>query len=245
MSSPVNLSRFLQELLESTSIYQSNAELCIIHLPRITRENSLIQSSISSPSTTTRLRNRTSNRERYRNICSRPYKLIHTQGIESDFDSEEDIIDNLLNDDPIPEYERLTFIMEPDEPVINNVESFNEEDVSTHWGIDPKFLKDSHVRVLLLIPVHLRSSGWESANWAGGSEEMYREVRIMQISQENGQSRTNTDTGKERVYKSQGFDSKKEQKSTQGSNDEEIFKGQDQMDKEQARDLEASFEGYQ
>ncbi|GKC47583.1 hypothetical protein Tco_1065305 [Tanacetum coccineum] len=28
------------------------------------------------------------------------------QGIESDFDSEEDIIDNLLNNDPIPEYER-------------------------------------------------------------------------------------------------------------------------------------------
>ncbi|GJY41469.1 hypothetical protein Tco_0428739, partial [Tanacetum coccineum] len=41
-------------------------------------------------------------------------------GIESDFDSEEDIIDNLLNDDPIPEYERLTFDMEPDVPVINN-----------------------------------------------------------------------------------------------------------------------------
>ncbi|GJW03206.1 hypothetical protein Tco_1562062 [Tanacetum coccineum] len=39
-------------------------------------------------------------------------------GIESDFDSEEDIIYNLLNDDPIPEYERLTFDMEPDVPVI-------------------------------------------------------------------------------------------------------------------------------
>ncbi|GKF27185.1 hypothetical protein Tco_0083079, partial [Tanacetum coccineum] len=42
-------------------------------------------------------------------------------GIESDFDSEEDIIDNLLNDDPILEYERLTFDMEPDVHVINNV----------------------------------------------------------------------------------------------------------------------------
>ncbi|GJZ52307.1 hypothetical protein Tco_0606822, partial [Tanacetum coccineum] len=29
-----------------------------------------------------------------------------------------------------------------------------------------------------------------------------RTVRIMKISKENGQSRTNTDTGKERVYKS-------------------------------------------
>ncbi|GJZ72032.1 hypothetical protein Tco_0635883, partial [Tanacetum coccineum] len=37
-------------------------------------------------------------------------------GIESDFDSEEDIID-----DPIPEYERLTFDMEPNVLVINNV----------------------------------------------------------------------------------------------------------------------------
>ncbi|GJT68473.1 hypothetical protein Tco_1019953 [Tanacetum coccineum] len=39
-------------------------------------------------------------------------------------------------------------------------------------------------------------------------------VRIMQISQENGQNRTNTDTGKEREYKSRGFDSKKGQKSS-------------------------------
>ncbi|GKC42153.1 reverse transcriptase domain-containing protein [Tanacetum coccineum] len=42
-------------------------------------------------------------------------------GIESDFDSEEDIIDNLLNNDPIPEYERLTFDMEPNVLVISNV----------------------------------------------------------------------------------------------------------------------------
>ncbi|GJY47679.1 hypothetical protein Tco_0436742 [Tanacetum coccineum] len=49
-------------------------------------------------------------------------------GIESDFDSEEDIIDNLLNDDPIPEYERLTFDMKPDVPVINNVDELNEDE---------------------------------------------------------------------------------------------------------------------
>ncbi|GJS78301.1 hypothetical protein Tco_0728182 [Tanacetum coccineum] len=49
-------------------------------------------------------------------------------GIESDFDSEEDIIDNLLNDDPIPEYEHLTFDMEPDVPVINNVYELNEDE---------------------------------------------------------------------------------------------------------------------
>ncbi|GJW15797.1 hypothetical protein Tco_0019930 [Tanacetum coccineum] len=49
-------------------------------------------------------------------------------GIESYFDSEEDIIDNLLNDDPIPEYERLTFDMEPDVPMINNVYELNEDE---------------------------------------------------------------------------------------------------------------------
>ncbi|GKA76639.1 hypothetical protein Tco_0783100 [Tanacetum coccineum] len=43
-------------------------------------------------------------------------------GIESDLDSEGDIVflDNLLNDDPIPDYERFTFDIEPDAPVINN-----------------------------------------------------------------------------------------------------------------------------
>ncbi|GJR96824.1 hypothetical protein Tco_0268998 [Tanacetum coccineum] len=59
-----------------------------------------------------------SNREEI-DIFSGPDDSI-PPGIESDFDSEEDIIDNLLNNDPIPEYERLTFIMEPDVPVINN-----------------------------------------------------------------------------------------------------------------------------
>ncbi|GJV49566.1 hypothetical protein Tco_1439778 [Tanacetum coccineum] len=50
-------------------------------------------------------------------------------GIESNFDSEEDIIflDNLLNDDPISEYERFTFDIEPDAPVINNFDELNEE----------------------------------------------------------------------------------------------------------------------
>ncbi|GKA21800.1 hypothetical protein Tco_0707762 [Tanacetum coccineum] len=51
-------------------------------------------------------------------------------GIESDFDSEEDIIflDNLLNDDPILEYERFTFDIEPDAPVINNFDELNEDE---------------------------------------------------------------------------------------------------------------------
>ncbi|GJX20611.1 reverse transcriptase domain-containing protein [Tanacetum coccineum] len=67
-----------------------------------------------------------SNREEI-DIFSGPDDSI-PPGIESDIDSEEDIIDNLLNDDPIPEYERLTFDMEPDVPVINNVDELNEDE---------------------------------------------------------------------------------------------------------------------
>ncbi|GKE89930.1 hypothetical protein Tco_1567405 [Tanacetum coccineum] len=51
-------------------------------------------------------------------------------GIESDLDSEGDIIflDNLLNDIPIPEYERFTFDIEPDAPVIKNFDELNEDE---------------------------------------------------------------------------------------------------------------------
>ncbi|GKF50459.1 hypothetical protein Tco_0146926, partial [Tanacetum coccineum] len=56
------------------------------------------------------------------------------QGIESDIDLEEDIIDNLLNDDPTLELEHLTFDMEPDVPVINNVYELNEDECFDPWG---------------------------------------------------------------------------------------------------------------
>ncbi|GJR41173.1 reverse transcriptase domain-containing protein [Tanacetum coccineum] len=46
--------------------------------------------------------------------------------IESDFDSEEDIIDNLPNENPT--HERLTFNIKPDAPVINNVDELNEDE---------------------------------------------------------------------------------------------------------------------
>ncbi|GJV02538.1 reverse transcriptase domain-containing protein [Tanacetum coccineum] len=52
-------------------------------------------------------------------------------GIDSDFDLEEDIIflDNLSNDDiSLPEYERFTFDIEPDAPVINNFDELNEDE---------------------------------------------------------------------------------------------------------------------
>ncbi|GJX81091.1 hypothetical protein Tco_0329240, partial [Tanacetum coccineum] len=51
-------------------------------------------------------------------------------GIESNFDSEEDIIflDDLLNDDPIPKYECFTFDIKPDAPMINNFDELNEDE---------------------------------------------------------------------------------------------------------------------
>ncbi|GKB84783.1 hypothetical protein Tco_0957055 [Tanacetum coccineum] len=50
--------------------------------------------------------------------------------IKSDFDSEGDIIfpNDLLNNDPISEYEHFTFVIEPDAPVINNFDELNEDE---------------------------------------------------------------------------------------------------------------------
>ncbi|GJR97957.1 reverse transcriptase domain-containing protein [Tanacetum coccineum] len=80
----------------------------------------------SLPTSTTLIEDSDSNREEI-DIFSGPDDSI-PPGIESDFDSEEDIIDHLLNDDPIYEYERLTFDMESDVPVINNVDELNEDE---------------------------------------------------------------------------------------------------------------------
>ncbi|GJV32538.1 hypothetical protein Tco_1392938 [Tanacetum coccineum] len=80
----------------------------------------------SLPSSINLVEDSDSNREEI-DIFSGPDDSI-PPGIESDFDSEEDIIDNLLNNDPIPEYERLTFDMELDVPVINNVDELNEDE---------------------------------------------------------------------------------------------------------------------
>ncbi|GJV64196.1 hypothetical protein Tco_1475024 [Tanacetum coccineum] len=51
-------------------------------------------------------------------------------GIESDFDSKGNIIfsNDLLNDDLIPKYERFTFDIEPDAPMINNFDELNEDE---------------------------------------------------------------------------------------------------------------------
>ncbi|GKF83648.1 hypothetical protein Tco_0248546, partial [Tanacetum coccineum] len=85
----------------------------------------------SLPSSTTLIEDSDSNREEI-DIFFGPDDSI-PPGIESDFDLEKDIIDNLLNNDLIPEYERLTFDMEPDVPVINNGDKLNEDEC-----FDPK-----------------------------------------------------------------------------------------------------------
>ncbi|GJT26225.1 hypothetical protein Tco_0906500 [Tanacetum coccineum] len=60
-------------------------------------------------------------------------------------------------------------------------------------------------------PDQIRTREWKRVHKI---RENAIKVRILQKSQENGQSRTNMDTGTDRVYKSQEFDSKKGQKST-------------------------------
>ncbi|GJW20615.1 reverse transcriptase domain-containing protein [Tanacetum coccineum] len=80
----------------------------------------------SLPTSTTLVEDSDSNREEI-DIFSGPDDSI-PPGIESDFDSEVDIINNLLNDDPIPEYDRLTFDVEPDVPMINNVYELNKDE---------------------------------------------------------------------------------------------------------------------
>ncbi|GKD72908.1 hypothetical protein Tco_1331190, partial [Tanacetum coccineum] len=76
------------------------------------------------PISTTLIEDSDPNREEI-NIFSGPDDSIPPR-IESDFDSEEDIIDNLLNNDSTRE--RLTFNIEPDAPVINNVDELNEDE---------------------------------------------------------------------------------------------------------------------
>ncbi|GJV24380.1 hypothetical protein Tco_1377075 [Tanacetum coccineum] len=78
----------------------------------------------SLPTSTTLIENSDPNREEI-DIFSGPDDSI-PPGIESDFDSEEDIIDNLLNENPT--HERLTFNIEPNAPVINNVDELNEDE---------------------------------------------------------------------------------------------------------------------
>ncbi|GKB58718.1 putative ribonuclease H-like domain-containing protein [Tanacetum coccineum] len=111
---------YLESLLSNDTTHNLSPEVFFDHEPQhdtfSPKKNShtIIE---SLPISTTLVEDNDSNREEI-DIFSGPDDSI-PPGIESDFDSEED---NLLNDDPIYEYERLTFDIEPDVPVINNVE---------------------------------------------------------------------------------------------------------------------------
>ncbi|GKF96616.1 hypothetical protein Tco_0292437, partial [Tanacetum coccineum] len=98
--------------------------LCGNSSSRSPRNSHIIIESL--PTSTTLVEDSDSNREEI-DIFSGQDDSI-PPGIEIDFDSEEDFINNLLNDDPIPKYERLTFDMEPNVPVINNVDELNEDE---------------------------------------------------------------------------------------------------------------------
>ncbi|GJS60779.1 hypothetical protein Tco_0655563 [Tanacetum coccineum] len=78
----------------------------------------------SLPTSTTLIENSDPNREKI-DIFSGPDDSI-PPGIESDFDSEEDIIDNLLNNDST--HECLTFNIKPDAPMLNNVDELNKDE---------------------------------------------------------------------------------------------------------------------
>ncbi|GKE58179.1 hypothetical protein Tco_1497364 [Tanacetum coccineum] len=114
---------YLESLLKHEDYINRMSLLCGNSSSRLSENFYTIIESL--PTFTTLVEDSDSNREEI-DICSRSDDSI-PPGIESDFDSEEDIIDNLLNDDHIPEYERLTFDMEPDVPVINNVDELNED----------------------------------------------------------------------------------------------------------------------
>ncbi|GKB56296.1 hypothetical protein Tco_0912482, partial [Tanacetum coccineum] len=100
-------------------------------------------------------------------------------GIESDFDSEGDIIflDDLLNDDPIPEYERFTFDIEPDTAMINNFDELNEDECFNPGGGEIVFsqnVKDDNsftffIRTFLLFLTYPEDS---SLPLSSGSEDI-------------------------------------------------------------------------
>ncbi|GJY28957.1 hypothetical protein Tco_0404724 [Tanacetum coccineum] len=84
-------------------------------------------------------------------------------------EDKEDIIDNLLNDDPIPEYERLTFDMEPDVPVINNVDELNKDECFDPRGVEINVeVDDSFTFVTRNLSSRWRCSGaWDGDGGSG------------------------------------------------------------------------------
>ncbi|GKB75405.1 hypothetical protein Tco_0942300 [Tanacetum coccineum] len=93
--------------------------------------------------------------------------------IESDLDSEGDIVflNNLLNEDLIPEYERFTFDIKPDAPVINNFDELNEDECFDLGG---------GVKTPFLTPESLLRAGGISSGYIKlvYNEELRAEVQL-------------------------------------------------------------------
>ncbi|GKD43775.1 hypothetical protein Tco_1268420 [Tanacetum coccineum] len=87
-------------------------------------------------------------------------------GIESDLDSKEDIVflDNLLNDDPIPEYEHFTFDIEPNMTILSHL-SFGlfSRIVPTLWIL--LYFSLPGVKTPFLTPTSLLRAGGISSGW--------------------------------------------------------------------------------
>ncbi|GKE94959.1 hypothetical protein Tco_1579814, partial [Tanacetum coccineum] len=127
ISIPLRIDREHEDYINQMSLLCSNSS------SRSPKNSHTIIESL--PSSITLVEDSDSNREEIE-IFSGPDDSI-PPGIESDFDSEEDIIDNLPNDDPIPEYECLTFDMEPDE--LNEDECFDPRGGEINVEVDDSF----------------------------------------------------------------------------------------------------------
>ncbi|GJZ59598.1 hypothetical protein Tco_0615414 [Tanacetum coccineum] len=121
---------------------------------------------------------------------------------------------------PEPPDVEISLIIETDAPVINNFDELNEDECFDPGGdeinvedddsfifvirtflpfltypVDSPFLCSFKNEDTILTPASPLRAGGISSGWNF-------HVRILQKSQENGQNRTNTDTGKEKEYKS-------------------------------------------
>ncbi|GJV11784.1 reverse transcriptase domain-containing protein [Tanacetum coccineum] len=134
------------------------------------RSSKIFYAIIESLPTSTPVEDSNSNREEI-DIFSRPDDSI-PPGIESDFDSEEDIIDNLLNDDPIPEFEHLTFDIEPDVPVISNFDELSEDECFDLGGGEINVeVDDSFTFVIQTVLLYLTYPEDSSLLLSTGSED--------------------------------------------------------------------------
>ncbi|GJY70067.1 reverse transcriptase domain-containing protein [Tanacetum coccineum] len=140
MSSPVSLSRFLGKEIVSSACGLHNSEcrsFAVIHFSLTPKNSHTIIESLPTEDSDP-------NREEI-NIFSGPDDSI-PPGVESDFDSEEDIIDNLLNN--ASHSERFNFLLSRLHSIVYNVDDLNEDECFDPGGGEDLMMK-------LTIPSHL------------------------------------------------------------------------------------------